>query len=185
MTPDMTPVLILILVQAALGATDNLVHHELEAALPQRPGARLELTLHAAREAIYAVLFLGLAWLEWRGAFAFALAGLLGLEIVITLKDFLVEDETRRLPPFERVLHTVLAIGYGAILAMLAPVLITWASAPTGFVAAGHGLISWVMTLAGVGVGAWSVRNALAVRDLGRGEGAISTAAAGGTVLVT
>src|SRR6185437_14542985 len=107
----MTPVLILILVQAVLGATDNLVHHELQAALPSKRGARTELALHASREAIYAVLFVGLAWLQWRGLWAFALAALLGAEIVITLKDFVVEDATRRLPSFERVLHAVLAIG--------------------------------------------------------------------------
>src|SRR5580704_12293046 len=169
MTPDlMTPVLILILVQAVLGATDNLIHHEVEAALPSRPGARLELTLHASREAIYAVLFAGLAWLEWRGLWAFALGGLLAAEVAITLKDFLVEDRTRRLPPFERVLHTVLAIGYGAILAMLTPILIGWAAAPTALAPASHGLLSWIMSLASLGVGAWSVRNWIAVMALRR-----------------
>jgi uncharacterized protein (TIGR01777 family) len=181
----MTPVLILILVQAALGATDNLVHHELQAALPSKPGARTELTLHAAREAIYAVLFVGLAWFAWRGLWAFGLAALLAAEIVITLKDFLVEDATRRLPPFERVLHAVLAIGYGAILAMLAPTLIGWAALPTGFALAGHGLISWTMTAAALGVGAWSVRNWIAVASLAHDGAPISTAAAEGTVLVT
>lgn len=185
-TPDpMIPVLILILIQAMLGATDNLVHHELEAALPSRPGARLELALHASREAIYAVLFAGLAWLVWGGLWALALAALLAVEVVITLKDFLVEDRTRRLPPFERVLHTVLAIGYGAILAMLSPVLIGWAGEPTGFALVSHGWLSWVMTLASVGVGAWSVRNVIAVMALGSDGSAISTAEASGTVLVT
>jgi uncharacterized protein (TIGR01777 family) len=186
MTPDpMTPVLMLILVQAVLGASDNLVHHELDAALPSRRGARLELALHTSREAIYAVLFAGLAWLEWRGVWAFALGGLLALEVVITLKDFLVEDRTRRLPPFERVLHTVLAIGYGAILAMLAPILIGWAAEPTALAGTSHGPVSWIMSLASLGVGAWSVRNAVAVVSLGSDGTPISTAAVSGTVLVT
>lgn len=181
----MTPVLIVILVQAALGGADNLVHHELQAALPSKPGARTELGLHAAREAIYAVLFAGLAWLEWRGLWALALAALLATEIVITLKDFLVEDVTRRLPPFERVLHAILAIGYGVILALLAPVLVRWGALPSGFALAGHGLISWIMTLAALGVGAWSVRNWIAVGSLAHDGAPISTAAASGTVLVT
>jgi uncharacterized protein (TIGR01777 family) len=185
MTDPMLPVLTLILIQAVLGATDNLVHHELEAALPSRPGARLELTLHASREAIYAVLFAGLAWLQWRGLWAAALGALLALEVAITLKDFLVEDRTRRLPPFERVLHTVLAIGYGAILATLAPILVGWAAAPTGFAFASHGWLSWIMTLASLGVGAWSVRNTIAVMALGRDGAPISTAVVSGTVLVT
>jgi hypothetical protein len=181
----MTPALILILVQAVLGATDNLVHHELQAALPSRPGARGELALHAAREAIYAVLFAGLAWLEWRGLWAFALAALLTAEVAITLKDFLVEDATRRLPPFERVLHAILAIGYGGVLALLTPTLLAWATLPTGFIVAGHGVISWLMTLAALGVGAWSVRNWIAVASLAADGAPISTAAAEGTVLVT
>jgi hypothetical protein len=181
----MTAVLILILVQAVLRATDNLVHHELQAALPSRPGARPELALHAAREAIYAVLFAGLAWLEWRGLWAFALAALLLAEIAITLKDFLVEDVTRRLPPFERVLHAVLAIGYGAVLALLAPTLIGWAALPSALVATSHGAISWILTLAALGVGAWSVRDWIAVVSLAHDGAPISTATAEGTVLVT
>ena len=181
----MTPVLILILVQAVLGATDNLVHHELEAALPSKPGARAELALHAAREAIYAVLFVGLAWLQWRGLWVAALAALLLAEIVITLKDFLVEDATRRLPPFERALHAILAIGYGAILALLAPTLLDWGAQPTGFALAGHGLISWTMTLAALGVGAWSARNWIAVASLANDGAPISAGPAYGTVLVT
>jgi uncharacterized protein len=181
----MTPLLILMLAQAVLGGVDNLIHHELEAALPQRPGARLELQLHAAREAIYGALFLGLAWLEWRGAFAVVVAALMAVEVVITLKDFLVEDRTRRLPPFERVLHTLLAIGFGGILALIAPVLIAWGREPAALAPTSHGLISWAMTAVGLGVAAWAVRNTLAVLDLGRAEAAISTAAAEGTVLVT
>jgi len=180
----MTPLLILMLVQAALGAADNLIHHELEAALPQRPGARVELKLHAAREGVYGALFLGLAWLEWRGLFAFALAALVAIEIVITLKDFLVEDRTRR-PPLERVLHTLLAIGFGAVLALLAPVLLAWGREPTSLAPTSHGLISWAMTLVGFGVAAWALRNTLAVFVLGRAEMAISTATAEGTVLIT
>jgi uncharacterized protein (TIGR01777 family) len=185
MTDPMLPVLSLILVQAALGATDNLVHHELEAALPSRPGARLELTLHASREAIYAMLFAGLAWMEWRGLWAIALGALLVIEVAITLKDFLVEDRTRRLPPLERVLHTVLAIGYGAILAMLAPILTSWAAEPTGFALVSHGWFSWVMSIASLGVGAWALRNTIAVVALGDDGAPISTAAVSGTVLLT
>ncbi|HEX3920036.1 MAG TPA: TIGR01777 family oxidoreductase [Caulobacteraceae bacterium] len=181
----MTPLLLLMLAQAALGGTDNLIHHELEAALPSRPGARLELQLHAAREAIYGTLFLGLAWLEWRGAFALLLAALMATEVAITLKDFLVEDRTRRLPPFERVLHTLLAIGFGAMLALLTPIALAWAREPTALAPVNHGLISWAMTAVGVGVAAWAVRNTFAVLALGRGEGAISTANATGTVLIT
>ena len=99
----MNTIFLLLSVQAVMGAFDNLWHHELEARLPQRISARYELALHAAREAIYGIVFFGLAWFEWRGAFAALVAALLVIELGITLADFLEEDRTRRLPPFERL----------------------------------------------------------------------------------
>lgn len=162
----MTPIFLLLSVQAAMGAFDNLWHHELQAKLPQRPSARYELALHAAREAIYGVVFIGLAWFEWRGAFAGLLVALLLAELGITLADFLEEDRTRRLPPFERVLHTLLTISYGLFLGLLAPVLLAWAQQPSAMALTPHGWASWLLTLYGVGVLAWSVRNVRAVRHL-------------------
>ncbi len=164
----MTAVLTLLFAQALLGAFDNLWHHEWEAQLPQRRSARRELRLHAAREALYAVLFFGLAWWEWHGLAALGLAALLVAEVAITLADFLEEDRSRQLPPFERVLHTVLTIGYGLFLAALAPVLWDWWAQPSGWTPVSHGLLSWLFSAAAVGVGAWSVRNAWAVRQLGQ-----------------
>ena len=116
-----TTILILFLIQGAMGAADTLWHHELGAQLTTRPSARIELGLHAAREAIYAVVFLTLGWVAWRGAWALLLALLMAVEVVITLTDFLEEDRTRRLAPSERVLHALMAIGFGVILAALAP----------------------------------------------------------------
>jgi uncharacterized protein (TIGR01777 family) len=164
----MNTIFFLLSVQAILGAFDNLWHHELQAKLPQRISARYELALHAAREAIYGVVFIGLAWFEWRGAFAVVLAVLLLTELGITLADFLEEDRTRKLPPFERVLHTVLTISYGLFLGVFAPVLLGWAQLDTAMALTPHGWISWLCTAYGVGVLAWSVRNVLAVRQLNR-----------------
>ena len=167
----MNTVFLLLCVQALMGAFDNLWHHELQARLPQRASARFELALHAAREAIYGVLFLGLGWLEWHGVFALALAALLATELGITLVDFLEEDRTRRLPPLERVLHTLLTMGYGLFIGVFAPVMLAWWRQPTAWVAAPHGGWSWLFTAYGIAVSAWSLRNALAVvrfRRLGR-----------------
>jgi uncharacterized protein (TIGR01777 family) len=180
----MTAVLILLVCQGVLGAIDTLWHHEATARLPASPTARQELVLHGLREAIYAIIFLTLPWLRWEGWLAWVLATLLAVEIVITLQDFLLEDRTRRLPPSERVLHTVMAIGYGALLALLAPILLDWATRPTAFVAEGHGVLSWAATLLGLGVLAWTVR------DLSAGarraeHGVRPGAASGRTVLVT
>lgn len=164
----MNAVFIILAVQALLGGFDNLWHHELHARLPQRASARRELALHAAREGIYGVVFLGLAWTEWHGALALLLGVLLAVEVAITLADFLEEDRSRRLPPFERVLHTMLAVTYGLFLATLAPHLAAWVLQPTGLAWTPHGLVSWAFTACSAGVTAWSVRNTLAVLALGR-----------------
>src|SRR5690606_432373 len=89
-------------------------------------------------------------------------------ETFITLADFLEEDRTRQLPPFERLLHTVLTICYGLFLGFFAPVLIAWWRLPTALQWTPHGLWSGLFTLYGVAVLAWSLRNAWAVRALGR-----------------
>ncbi len=164
----MNAVFAILSVQALIGAFDNLWHHELEAKLPQHISARYELVLHASREAIYAVLFLGLAWVRWEGAWAWVLALLLAVEIIITLADFIEEDLTRRLPKLERVLHTILAVSYGAFVAALAPEMLRWAAAPTDLPTVDHGWVSWLFTLYAAGVFAWSVRNWIAVAKLYR-----------------
>ncbi len=181
----MTVILLILILQGVLGAVDTLWHHELEARLPSQPGARLELALHAAREAIYAVVFLTLGWLAWHGVWAIVLAAMLLVEIGITLKDFLVEDCTRRLPPTERVLHTLMAIGFGAFLAVTAPLLWAWAQAPSGFAIEGHGGLSWITTALGVGVLAWAVRDAIAVLMLKSEAPSAPAHPSGRTVLVT
>jgi uncharacterized protein (TIGR01777 family) len=140
--------------QIALGGLDNLWHHELKERLPGRREARVEVALHSGRELCYALLFAGLAWWEWHGAWTAAVVGLLVGEVCVTLADFVVEDRTRRLPKTERVLHTVLAA--------LAPTLTTWAKLPTAIAPVDYGLASWLLTAAAAGVLAWSLRNALA-----------------------
>jgi uncharacterized protein (TIGR01777 family) len=153
----------LITVQALLGAFDNLWHHEITQRLPAKRAAACETGLHAARELLYAFIFFALAWYEWRGAWALLLAAVVIAEIPITLLDFVVEDRTRRLPALERVLHTILAINLGLVLALLAPTLLHWYEAPTAIVSVHYGAFSWLFSLFAVGVFAWSVRNTLAV----------------------
>ncbi len=185
----MNTIFLLISIQALMGAFDNLWHHEWQAKLPQRHSARYELTLHAAREAIYGVLFIGLAWWQWQGALALVLAGLLMAELFITLADFLEEDRSRTLPPLERVLHTLLTISYGLLLALLAPVLWAWWQLPTAAVLTPYGWMSWLLTAYGLAVWAWSVRNFLAVVQLGRHaalpHASAPTLRSANTVLVT
>jgi uncharacterized protein len=159
----MTLVLSLITAQVILGAFDELWHHEIVERLPAKRAAATELTLHAIREVLYAYVFFALAWFEWHGAWALVLAAVLLIEIGVTLADFVVEDRTRRLPAFERILHTVLAINIGIVLTVFAPILFGWWLQPTAVVATSHGVLSWLFTVFAVGVFAWSVRNTIAV----------------------
>lgn len=159
----MTIAFALITVQALLGAFDNLWHHEITERLPARRAAQSELTLHAAREGLYAFLFFALAWFEWRGAWVLLLVAVIAAEIAVTLADFVVEDRTRRLPRLERVVHTILAINFGAILAALVPVFLVWWREPSAVLSVDYGWVSWLFTIFAVAVGLWSVRNGLAV----------------------
>ncbi|QNP48712.1 TIGR01777 family protein [Diaphorobacter aerolatus] len=154
--------------QTMLGGFDNLWHHELHARLPQRSSARYELRLHSLREAIYGVLYLAFAWIQLQGIWAIAVAALLLAEMLITVADFLEEDRSRKLPPFERALHTVLTVSYGLLLGLLAPMLWQAAHMPTEIVFTYHGLWSWFCTAAALGVSIWSVRNAVAVWQMGK-----------------
>ena len=152
--------------QGCLGAFDTVYHHELTEALPQRATARRELAIHAVRATIYGVLFVGLSAWVWQGAWAWVLLGLFGVEIVLTLWDFVVEDQTRLLPATERVTHTVLAINGGAFITLLVLGMPAAASAPTGFAYAPQGWLSVFLALCGVGVFASGMRDAFAARAL-------------------
>lgn len=155
----MNAALTLLLIQGAFGAFDTLVYHEYLQHLPTRKKARLELRLHALRDFAYAIVFGSLAWVEWRGALAWVFAGILLFEIAITLWDFIEEDATRPLPPGERVMHTLMAIIYGAFLANLAPQLWSWSQSATGFGLVHYGLMSWLMSLMAIGVFGSGVRD--------------------------
>ena len=120
--------------QGALGAFDTLYHHEGTEALPRRATAGRELSIHATRSSIYCALFIGLSSWAWHGAWAWVLLAVFGVEIVLTLWDFVVEDGSRLLPPTERVTHTVLAINAGAFIALLAMNAVDWAAQPTAMV---------------------------------------------------
>jgi uncharacterized protein (TIGR01777 family) len=154
--------------QGCLGAFDTLYHHELTETLAQRTTARKELAIHAVRALIYALLFVGLAYWEWHGFLAWALLGVFGVEIVLTLWDFVVEDRTRLLPATERVTHTVLAINGGAFITLLALNAGGWAAQPTGLAWSPQGWLSVFLAVCGIGVGVSGVRDGLAALRLGR-----------------
>jgi uncharacterized protein len=159
----MSLVFMILTVQIVLGALDNFWHHEITERLPAKRAAAKELSLHAVREGLYGIILFGLAWYEWRGGWMIVLATMLIAEILTTLADFIVEDQTRKLPRFERVLHTILAMNYGVTLAALSPVLLAWWQMPSELAPVSYGWVSWMFTVFAMGVLAWAVRNAIAV----------------------
>ena len=169
----MNTALWLLAVQGAIGAFDTLYYHEWRARLPALPGARPELRLHAVRALIYAVLFAALPRVEWRGAWAYVLGALLAAEVIITLRDFVVEDGVRA--PLggvfagERVTHAVMAIIYGAMLAHLLPSLVAWgrqATALAPHTEAVPAWLTWLLTLMSTGVAASGLRDGYAALGL-------------------
>jgi hypothetical protein len=158
----------LLAAHGAMGGFDTLVNHEIVERLPHRSSARREIGLHAIREAIYASLFVGLALFEWHGSAALAIAGLLGAEVLVTASDEWVENRTRVLPQNERVLHVLLTLNLGLIIAVLVPVLFGWMGQPTGLVRMEPGLLGWFVAALGFASGCWSLRDFFAWRRLSR-----------------
>lgn len=152
----------LISIQVFMGAFDTLVHHEGTERLAWRASQKQELRLHGVRNFFYAVIFMSFAWLEPHGIFTIVLAAILVVEVLITLWDFVEEDLTRKLPATERINHTLLALNYGAILALAAPYLWAWAALPTALIPVSYGWWSVMASLSAIGVGVFSARDLLA-----------------------
>lgn len=166
----MTTVLVLLMVNAVLGAWDTLWYHEYRARLTAKlESTRPELRLHVARDAVYVCLYGFLALYRATGALVALVIVALVIEVVITLCDFVVEDRDRHaiggMVAGERVLHSLMAIVYGAMLAQLVPELVDAMSVATGVER--HDAPFWLTVaalLAAAGIAVSGVRDALALR---------------------
>jgi len=158
----------LIALQIAMGGFDTFYHHELTERLAWRPSQKRELLLHGIRNGFYAVLFAAFGFTELHGAWAMLATALLLIELVITLMDFVEEDMSRALPATERVTHTLLALNYGAILALLVPVLRIWSRQESTIVPATYGLYSWLAACAACGTAICALRDLFASRRCAR-----------------
>ena len=156
----------LLVLQGVLAGGDTVLNHEINARLPQKPSARPELAMHVVRELIWTALLVGLAWFAWQGAAAWIIAALLAAEVVVTACDEWVENRSRVLPQNERILHVFLTLNLGAIITVLYPLLREWGSHPTALAAAGHGVLSWIISLFALSALGWAVRDTLAWRRL-------------------
>lgn len=169
------PLLItLICIQIFFGAADTLAHHEFSERLHWRASQRRELALHGVRNFFYAAIFIVIGFFEPRGLAAAALVAALTLEVAITLWDFVEEDRSRRLPPTERVLHTLLALNYGAILALYAPTLVGAVAEKSALAPVDTGLFAYVCAAAAVATVVFGARDLAASGRAMRLPGAAS-----------
>ena len=150
----------LLALQGVVGAFDTVYYHEWRARLPGvGPQAALELRLHAARDALYAVIFATLPWFAWQGLWTIALVTVLVAEIVLTMADFIVEISARKtlgdVYGGERLTHAAMGILYGAMLANLYPTIRVWGVRATALrwtPASTMPMLRWCLTGMALGV---------------------------------
>lgn len=106
-----------------LGAFDIWRFHTREHHLRSLPSARVELISHSLRGPTYAILFLAIPNLAMRGWWFVALLALLVFDAAISIFDFSVERKSRApvggLPTGEYVVHSIIAILFGAFVAFV------------------------------------------------------------------
>jgi hypothetical protein len=158
----MTIALLFLVFHGVMGGIDVVINHEFKEHLPEKLSAKKEILLHSYREILFAIIFLGLAWVTWHGIWALVIAGVIVAELIVTTMDSLVEDRTRELPGFERIIHILLLINSGIYLALLAPEFREWYSLPSALVTADYGWLSIVLSVLGFFAVAWSIRDAVA-----------------------
>ncbi len=149
-----------------MGAFDTMYHHELRAKLPQQTSAAQELRIHGIRSVLYTIVFAGLACLVWGGVWTLVLAAIVLIEVFLTLWDFLIEDNSRKLPWSERVLHTVLAINGGAVFCLTAIEMLQWWRLPNELSVVQYGWFTPLLCLFALGVLASGIRDTIASRRL-------------------
>lgn len=174
----MKTALLLLVIQGFVGAFDTAYYHEWRARLPAMGSdAAEELQLHAARDVLYAFLFVLLPWCEFHGYWVVLLGAVLLAEIILTMWDFIIEFWVRKplgdVYPGERVTHGIMGILYGGMLAYLIPVLVEWWFMDTAFMlvsATEWPLLHWILTFMGAGVLASGIRDLYASFDLPYGN---------------
>ena len=154
-----TALWIFIAIQMAMGALDTLYHHEMTERLAWKQEQATELKLHAIRNIAYGVAFMTLALFQPSGWIAIGLIILLIAEVGVTLRDFVEEDLTRKLPVTERLLHTLMTANYGVVLALLLPVLIGWSKLPTALTPVWYGLWSLFLIAGALAVSVFAARD--------------------------
>jgi hypothetical protein len=113
-----TPTIILFLL-GCLGGADILLFHSVAHGIRSHPDSAKELITHSLRGPTYAALFVLIPNFQLRGLFAWGLLALFVFDVGISIWDFALEQNSRRLlgglPGGEYVLHMLMAMVFGAL----------------------------------------------------------------------
>ena len=125
----------LLLILGFLGAADIALYHSISHGIRSHAESRHELVVHSLRGPTYFALFLLVPNVAMRGAWFWALIALFVVDLGISIWDFLIEKKSRRqlggLPSGEYVLHIVMAMVFGALVASVFFGAGDWATQPT------------------------------------------------------
>jgi hypothetical protein len=157
-----------LILHGVLGGADVIINHELLARIPSRPNAGPEERMHAARELLFAAIFLSLAWFEWHGQLVWWIAALFLGEVLVSARDVVIEGDTRVLPVPERILHLFLFMNLGVLVLLVGSALLGWSDAPTGLARVDYGWASWLLSVFAVLSLGWAVRDGINVLQRGR-----------------
>jgi hypothetical protein len=102
-----------------LGAADIAIFHSIAHGIRSHPDSAMELITHSLRGPTYAALFILIPNFTLQGMFAWLLMALFVVDVGISVWDFWLEQNSRRLlgglPSGEYVLHVVIAMLFGAL----------------------------------------------------------------------
>ena len=125
----------ILFVLGCLGATDILLYHSIAHGIRSHQDSRIELWIHSLRGPIYAALFLLIPNFALHGGFFWLLIAIFAVDVCVSLGDFIIERGSREffggLPTGEYVLHIILAMLFGALVASVFFSVGYWAAMPT------------------------------------------------------
>jgi hypothetical protein len=158
-----------------LGAADIALFHSVAHGIRSHPHCTGELITHSLRGPTYAALFALIPNFALHGLFALGLLALFAFDAAISVCDFWLEKGSRRslggLPGGEYVLHMLMAMAFGGLVASATVHLLAWCHEPTEFLyapAAVPGIVRAIMLVMGVLVLFSGLQDLLAVLRLNR-----------------
>jgi len=158
-----------------LGAADIALYHSVAHGIRSHADSMGELVTHSLRGPTYAALFLLIPNFELHGLFAWGLMALFVFDVGISIWDFSLERGSRRflggLPSGEYVLHMLMAIIFGALVASILCLKHNWFNAPTRLVwtpTAAPVILRLTLSIMALGVLGSGIQDALAALRLSK-----------------